>query len=927
MTESSWANFSKGFLPGIPGYSLLENSDKIKQANLKALSSQAAASLAAAGYRLKDGASVAVSYPSPIRDDITSMAYYLHGIRWHAILQELKASWFNVTNIQHKKDLICFTRPASRFVQMKSTERLYPCVVNISNIAKSSQALSAVEDRPIRTLLASPNKSPTDLMDYFVENTAPFAFLIDATPSGGIEQLSHLLQLADIYFPKVPKCVIYALGDQEVEKIVNQHQGILCWPHRMLDTNPWIKVTKEADYKINQVTIPDYTLDNALIKASDKCRELAKALSGATKTVSSPAKSPLYRVFSGVSHLACHFDRMEQVLNSKRKGGPFPIKPLSEELYGLSSLSLPSGIAQNALRESIDAVSTLIDVIKSGLSGKAQFLKKVLAQYPSDKFLVLVDKVNTAEATEKWLVSEECIALASERIRVLPASGLRNLDKLKRIKGEKTIWLAKPWDNIKWWLYFNNEIFWPCYPSEVEPTSRLLNYALKSGLQSRPDSPNKLKWWLYCDEGQPDLAVHEFDVVEQLEFSDCKGDYIQLTLSKISTESIKSWLDIMMEEEVLIRSDEKVFEVVLDSEHVVVDVEERDEPIFLDRNHNIDVLIEKRGEKELERVAACDLKTGYIIILPKDGQERDSMRDTLFEMLSSSTDDLEHYVKFASLWYDFIDGCMDKCGSDIRKLKDMLEKGGIKVTSTTLRNWCNHVPIGPKNAKTQLSILAKLSGIKNADSHVNNIVKFIKQLRSEHVRMGKILNKVILSKAKGDSHVRVDGQLVKNEDIEQLFELLTVEVVTARNSSKSGLENVVEKRSLLSAMEGAVSRFGSRIELTARAKKSLKDSQFEDIDKALRCIGLLGNDYYDVYTKTIRLDEAISAGKSFGITYAGDLSDSSKGKNSVFGKVKEDMDRHLRIGTSYDPKFCFRLYFGWDDANKKIMIHHAGKHL
>ncbi|KJU87002.1 hypothetical protein MBAV_000804 [Candidatus Magnetobacterium bavaricum] len=40
-----------------------------------------------------------------------------------------------------------------------------------------------------------------------------------------------------------------------------------------------------------------------------------------------------------------------------------------------------------------------------------------------------------------------------------------------------------------------------------------------------------------------------------------------------------------------------------------------------------------------------------------------------------------------------------------------------------------------------------------------------------------------------------------------------------------------------------------------------------------------------------------------------------------------DFNKHLKLGTSRDPKLSFRIHFEYDAEDDVIVINHAGKHL
>ena len=71
--------------------------------------------------------------------------------------------------------------------------------------------------------------------------------------------------------------------------------------------------------------------------------------------------------------------------------------------------------------------------------------------------------------------------------------------------------------------------------------------------------------------------------------------------------------------------------------------------------------------------------------------------------------------------------------------------------------------------------------------------------------------------------------------------------------------------------------------------------------------------------------------KKEGIEYKGGTSAVTQGMSNDYkldykGK-SVDIGRHLCIGTARNPELTLRVHFHWDEEDKKLVIHHAGRHL
>ena len=45
------------------------------------------------------------------------------------------------------------------------------------------------------------------------------------------------------------------------------------------------------------------------------------------------------------------------------------------------------------------------------------------------------------------------------------------------------------------------------------------------------------------------------------------------------------------------------------------------------------------------------------------------------------------------------------------------------------------------------------------------------------------------------------------------------------------------------------------------------------------------------------------------------------------GGKRVELDRHLKKGTNREPRYCFRLYFFWDDTTSQVVVGWLPSHL
>src|SRR5690606_819733 len=110
-----------------------------------------------------------------------------------------------------------------------------------------------------------------------------------------------------------------------------------------------------------------------------------------------------------------------------------------------------------------------------------------------------------------------------------------------------------------------------------------------------------------------------------------------------------------------------------------------------------------------------------------------------------------------------------------------------------------------------------------------------------------------------------------------------------------------------------------------RAFQALKKSEYEDVAFIYKVLLLL-RDYYvpmrrnggDVLMK--RYNEEL---KSLGLEETKTMAKNRAGEEGDTYKIKYGgklclLDKHLKAGNSREPRYCFRLYFFWDEDNEIV---------
>lgn len=122
-----------------------------------------------------------------------------------------------------------------------------------------------------------------------------------------------------------------------------------------------------------------------------------------------------------------------------------------------------------------------------------------------------------------------------------------------------------------------------------------------------------------------------------------------------------------------------------------------------------------------------------------------------------------------------------------------------------------------------------------------------------------------------------------------------------------------------------------RIVFTGRAERTLRSSPFEDLEKVAAIFRVLATRLYPAFRKEIPFQDAIEELAAIPARYSGKQSEVTAGMNDGYecthNGVKYSLQKHIGLGTSRDPRYCFRLYFEWEPKIQRIIVLHAGEHL
>lgn len=152
-------------------------------------------------------------------------------------------------------------------------------------------------------------------------------------------------------------------------------------------------------------------------------------------------------------------------------------------------------------------------------------------------------------------------------------------------------------------------------------------------------------------------------------------------------------------------------------------------------------------------------------------------------------------------------------------------------------------------------------------------------------------------------------------------------------SPPSGPEALEERNWTLRDLGEWAADNADRIVVLPRAISEAKKSPYEDHALVYRCLDLLANEY--TQTKTGQCDRFAFKERAdqMGLEYGGSV------EPSVAGGTKSEqyfirwrgrrrfLDQHLTHGNARNPRYCLRIYFTWDEDDKRVIVGWLPSHL
>lgn len=889
---------------------------------LPPMSRAEAVSFAVYGRLLKYGQSMTMVLPYPSTDTLIRLLAYLHRLRFDALDGGIRSPWLQSANVAAKPDLVVWTRPVARHAQFARAKELHACILR-----PHGKLISSDKSR-LRTVLL--DGTSNDLLTAFtaVENlTAPFVFVIDATPAGVGDTAGQLMGLLREYFPLIPRLVIAALGDSPtVDKLTYGNADAHLWRMRLSDARRLVGGNAQTT-RIELGIVTDAVASSHLALVADKMRALASACEKEGNAVRQQLLSPMHKVFRSLRALTVPLEMLEDALIQAVRPGSFPVLPLKSWLERARGADLRYGETGAAAKTADAALVAAYGIFTGATSGKAQavlaHIRKALVA--RSRVAVLVGSPMECATLEKWL-EQECDFDEKQWVYVLAMDGIkattRALPMFHHVILAGTLWPSR----LHWLSVPCQHITVLSYPFEVDAIRRQLGkWWEQCGRLSLPGGDKLRLWQLdwpaagHCRDMETVPEVNSPIVDVNCPFP---GSYKRTTkvVEIPMLDRHADWLDALMAEpdmETAAAEGATAGGVGI----VWIRLVGQTQLVCWSQHQQVLVL---RGE-DIELALPGDLSPGDEILLLPHGDERIATQAALFQLFRGESDGLERTAKFAEKWQSMVDGVFKKLGT-AAAIRTCLKAAGVQISDQAIGNWGRHKVLGPDNPKV-IEVFAQLTGHSSPVKHASKINNAIVSIRTEHRAIGRDLRRALVARAKGVDEVKIGGIQLDLAMLDSMIEVRHVEAVLvpplAVRTENAGLPTVVVE------VQG---EYPDRLVFTKAAQRSMKECPFLDLAKFRLCIELMASRLWAMYDQGAeRMHELLPDFEAEQITFAGGTAVTTQGKFKEYDRTYKgrtvDIGKHFCLGKAWNPKLTMRIHFHWEATDRQIVIHHAGEHL
>jgi len=923
-TTVTWASAARDGWAAIPAREILDPSSGIfSDIGLKSLTVAESVAFAALSRLLKNGKSMTIALPLANCDNLLHLCFYLHRLRLDAFEDSIRTPWLNHQRMAARPHLVFITRPLIRHRHFARVPDLHAIILRSSTQAKPSHP-----DR-LATILLAADRDPAAALECIEQQTRPFVFLIDATPSGLDDGAADFITSLHTYFPEVPRIVLMALGDAvTLEKMVACESAGHLWQMRLGDVVKYRVISPAiATTKLEIGTVNDSSTNALLDDAFSKLFQLRRVCEAEGNAALLKLMGPLNKVMTGLRQLYLPLAQLDEQLTRDTKPGRFPIRSLKRWLELAGDASFRFGTTQAAHDAAKIALLTAHDHLLNATTGKEQALLSLVEAAANKKMRVgvLVGSSSEAKLLHDWfdrMLDSHINELVTIQSMDDAKSILIGPDMIEHIVVAGMLWPSR----LHWLGIECRRITVLCYPFEQVSMEKQIGKWWSANGASSVDAGDKLSLWqlewsagrLLDQATAPDSAT-AIELVP-LNFTGKHPKPVSIVDLDV-TDRNADWLEVLLAEPDPEVDSSPLTSSDADADLVWITLDEYPNPIPWSRHRPTLVL---KGDDLVSKLPA-ELETDDELILLINSDERVATQSSLFELFVTESTGLEQFTLIAEKWQHFVSSTFAKLKT-VRAMREKLKAGGVSVLEVTVKNWINHQVIGPDDPKA-IEILATYLELKSPISLAKRVNSAIVKIRTERRAIGRDLRAAILARLKGADKVRIGKLTLEVEALDSMFEICHVrEICTPPLVKKSINCTLAEVAEEIQALHP------DRLVFTPAASRSMRNCEYRDTEKFKQCILLMASRLHPMYLeKKDRFDDVLEAFKTHQITYAPGMADTTQGRfavyNRLYGGVRVDIGKHFRMGTSFDPTRTIRIHYHWDEAEKQIIIHHAGEHL
>lgn len=887
-----------------------------------ALAPVVATAVAAAGYRMKYGESVAIQVPVVDPSSLAKIAVYLHAMRLETLKGKVRAPWMCRQNMVASPDLLVWSCVQKQKKWMRGFSELQTYFLNMWT-----------DFGEVRTILEECGKVPRTIvcqhsavtLPQFIEGlrrqVSPFAVLVDASQFGSRNDLEILHQHIRSHFSDTPVLWLTAAGDLGIQfdlKGIAQDKPLPLWRAGHRDMTLWRK-SERQEWDGRVVSVPDYRLNERLSLAYRDIKLLEAAIREDQKA---KVSQPLMRVWKTLLSLPVPLDFYEIHADIGRRGGLVAFYPIAEMIKQSELINLGPIDIQSALIAACTSLRDVISMLLKGKSGRVQAINRWVDEtLRADCSGVLVTAGQPeADILRKWLMLSYASRLESGALTVMAWSSVFDT-YIAELVFDRALLIGEFWHSNLWIAGVVKDISWLAMPCEIEHIMQS-SANLKDLSYTRA---NKDIWW---DFGCDDEYEPNEDPLAVVEWGDCSGQYVNDTPFQAELPNDSDWmLNLLQLADWVMQPDEERASTAVNRDHVIIRTESQNYIFSLDDRLEVFYENSEREDKLVVAKLAREIMPGDVLLadLEIDTGER-SMLDVVMEHLADNSVDIQFYKKQTETWHDYVNHASARYGGDIKKLHAQLASLG--TTEQTTHNWLNRIIEIPQEVEKALELMAKLSGIDHTPQKLRIVSESMGHLKAGRIQAGKALHAVKMAIANGAKIAKVGGI---NLNVGFVTEILSFEKVCDIHHFVSENDGDLPK-DLLSCCAREVERFDGKIVLTSAAERSLRDSPYQDIDRAVHMFGMIGDVLHRGYVDGDMFQDAIAQLTKAGIDFTPGMSEKTMGMHKkeykrTYKGQRVDIGRHLGLGDSRNPERCFRLHYHFDEDAQAVIVHHAGRHL